>query len=99
MSAGDLSAQATVSCDNSSRNCASVISCPSVAIEAPDFVANGDDPASAGNIPLTPSQYVVVRACDCTPCNLLSSNASRWCARGALVKAAFDIERPSARKG
>jgi hypothetical protein len=31
MSAGDLSAQARVSCDNSSRSCASVISCPSMA--------------------------------------------------------------------
>jgi hypothetical protein len=37
MSAGNLSAHARVSCDNSSRNCASVISCPSVAIEARDY--------------------------------------------------------------
>jgi hypothetical protein len=37
MSAGNLSAQARVSCDNSARNCASVIACPSVAIEACDY--------------------------------------------------------------
>src|SRR5262245_50204094 len=46
MSAGDLSTQARVSCDSSSRNCVSVASSPSVAIEAGDC-ANSDKSPSA----------------------------------------------------
>src|SRR6516164_2794322 len=46
MSAGDLSAQARISCDSSSRNCASVISGPVRRLQLV-IAANGAEPRSA----------------------------------------------------